>query len=142
MSIEDCLGCAIECPPLLLSILCPSLEEDCGVTLHLSNSLHRKSGSEVEWSTAVESEVGIKSLGLDSLSLVKIDNSPSLIGLSVVAPDDNWSSFFISSTRNIKYLIVGPVDELLALILEELEPSRVCAPDLHVIGSSSRFDIP
>jgi hypothetical protein len=142
VSIEDCLGCAIECPPLLLSILCPSLEENCGVTLHLSDSLHWKSGSEVEWSTAVESEVGIKSLGLDSLSLVKIDNSPSLVGLSVVAPDNCLSSFFVSSTMNIKYLLVGPVDELLLLVLEELPPIRVSAPDLHVLVSSGVLNIP
>jgi hypothetical protein len=31
---------------------------------------------------------------------------------------------------------------LVVLILEDLEPSRVGAPDLHVVGSSSALDIP
>jgi hypothetical protein len=43
---------------------------------------------------------------------------------------------------NIKSLLVGPVDELFLLILEELEPSRVSAPDLHVVGSSSVLNVP
>jgi hypothetical protein len=43
---------------------------------------------------------------------------------------------------NIKYLLVGPVDELLVLILEKLEPSRVGAPDLHFTGSSGVLNVP
>jgi hypothetical protein len=60
----------------------------------------------------------------------------------MVTPNDNFSSFFIFSTMDIKSLLVGPIDELFLLILEELEPSRVSAPDLHVVCSSSISDVP
>jgi hypothetical protein len=54
----------------------------------------------------------------------------------------NWVSFNVFASSNIKDLVVGPVDELVVLILEDLEPSRVGAPDLHVIGSTCTLDIP
>jgi len=34
------------------------------------------------------------------------------------------------------------VTEVTILILEDLEPSRVGAPDLHVLSFSCRFDVP
>jgi hypothetical protein len=34
-----------------------------------------------------------------------------------------------------------PVDELVVLILENLPPSRVCAPDSHLIGFSVVGDV-
>jgi hypothetical protein len=34
------------------------------------------------------------------------------------------------------------VDEVFLLVFEELEPSRVGAPDLHVVGFSSVLNIP
>jgi hypothetical protein len=43
---------------------------------------------------------------------------------------------------NIECFTVLPIDEMLAFILEDLEPSRVGAPDLHVVGSSSVLDVP
>jgi hypothetical protein len=90
----------------------------------------------------MESEVLVKSLGLDWTSFVKIDNSPSLMSSVVVTKDTNCLSFSILSTCDIKYFTTLPIDELAVLILEYLEPSGVSAPDLHVVGLTSRFDIP
>jgi hypothetical protein len=90
----------------------------------------------------MESEVLVKSLGLDWTSFVKIDNSPSLMSSVVVTKYSNCLSFSILSTCDIKYFTTLPIDELAVLILEYLEPSRVSAPDLHVVGLTSRFDIP
>jgi hypothetical protein len=90
----------------------------------------------------METEVFVKSLSLWALILIKIKDSPSLGSSSIVTPYLNWVSFFILATSNIKDLVIRPVDELVVLILEDLEPSRVGAPDLHVVGLSSALDIP
>jgi hypothetical protein len=82
------------------------------------------------------------SLSLFSFSLVNINNLPLLMFASVVAPNSYSLAFNVFSSSYIKYLIVIPVDELTVLILENLEPSRVSAPDLHVVGSTSTLDIP
>jgi hypothetical protein len=37
---------------------------------------------------------------------------------------------------DIKALLVVPVDEMFILVGEDLPPSRVGAPDLHVVGST------
>jgi hypothetical protein len=60
----------------------------------------------------------------------------------IVTPDTNSLTFYIFTTYNIKYFIVSPIDELTLLVLEYLEPSRVSAPDLHVVGFTSVLDIP
>jgi len=60
----------------------------------------------------------------------------------MLAPDDNLSAFFIFSTMDIECLLVGPVDEVFSLILEELEPVGVGAPDLHVVGLSRVLNVP
>jgi hypothetical protein len=41
---------------------------------------------------------------------------------SVVTLDANLLTFFIFASTNIKDLVVGPVDELTVLVLEDLEP--------------------
>jgi hypothetical protein len=74
--------------------------------------------------------------------LVKINNIPSLSLGSIVTPNSNWVAFNILAALDVKSLAALPVDELVVLILEYLEPSRVCAPDLHVVGSSSALDVP
>jgi hypothetical protein len=71
----------------------------------------------------METEVFVKSLRLYGLSFVKIDNLPLLGFGSIVTPNLNWVSFFILSSSNIKDLVVRPVNELVVLILEDLEPS-------------------
>jgi len=85
----------------------------------------------------MESELLVEALSLISVSFVKIDNLPLLVLSSVVSPNSNWCSFLILSTFDVKDFAGLPVDELAVFILEDLEPSGVGAPDLHVIGSSS-----
>jgi hypothetical protein len=90
----------------------------------------------------MEAPVFVKSLSLWSLSFVKIDDSPLLVLSSVVAPNSYLLAFNVFSSSYIKYFTILPIDELIFLILEHLEPSRVGAPDLHVVGSTSTLDIP
>jgi len=90
----------------------------------------------------MESEFFIESLGLNLISFVKINNLPSLVSSIVWFPSNDLSSFFISSTMYIKCFTVGPVDELSFLVLEELPPIRVGAPDLHFVGLSRVLDVP
>jgi hypothetical protein len=90
----------------------------------------------------METKVLVESLGLWSLGFIEIDNIPLLSGRSVVTPYSNSLSFLIFASSDIKGFAVLPIDELVILILENLEPSRVSAPDLHVISSSSTLDIP
>jgi hypothetical protein len=65
-----------------------------------------------------------------------------LVLSSIVTPNTYCLSFFIFASSNIKNLVVIPVHELAVLILEDLPPSRVSAPDLHVVGFTRALDIP
>jgi hypothetical protein len=56
-------------------------------------------------------------------------------------PDTNFLTFYILTLYNIKGLSALPVDELAVLVLEYLPPSRVGAPDLHVVGSSRVLNV-
>jgi hypothetical protein len=71
----------------------------------------------------METEVLVKSLGLDWTSFVKIDNSPSLMSSVVISIDTDCLAFGILGTCDIKYFTVLPIDELAVLVLEHLEPS-------------------
>jgi hypothetical protein len=51
-------------------------------------------------------------------------------------------TLFIFSTLDINNLLVLPIDELLVLILEDLPPVGVGAPDSEVRCSSVALDIP
>jgi len=51
-------------------------------------------------------------------------------------------TFFVFTSFYIKNFLVLPVDELTILILENLPPTRVSAPDLHVLCSSRVLNIP
>jgi hypothetical protein len=123
-------------------VLSPSLEDHVGTTKHLSNSVEWKLRYEVEWSIDVETKFFVESLSLNLSSLVKIDNLPLLVSSIVVTPNSNSLSFLVLCSSNIKDLIVGPVDELIFVELEDLEPSGVSAPDLHVVGLTSTLDVP
>jgi hypothetical protein len=45
-----------------------------------------------------------------------------LVDSVVSVPDNNWLSFSILSSSNIKYLLVLDVDEVRSSVLEDLEP--------------------
>jgi hypothetical protein len=89
----------------------------------------------------VESELLVESFLRYWLSLVYIENLPSLVGTVVSVPCDDLSSFLILSGVNIKAFLVLPVDKVLILIGEDLPPSRVGAPDLHVVSLTRVLDI-
>jgi hypothetical protein len=126
---------------LLSDVLSPSLEHHVGISVHFNNSIEWKFRNKVEWSIDIETKFFIKSLGFSLSSLVKIKDLPFLSFGSVVTMYLDWVSFFIFSSSNIKDLVAGEVDELIVIVLEDLEPSRVGAPDLHVVGLTRRFDI-
>jgi hypothetical protein len=90
----------------------------------------------------METELLVEALSSYLISLIKINNLPLLSFTSVVSKDTNCLTFFVLAAFDIKYLIVGPVNELIVLVFEYLEPSTVGAPDLHVIGFTSTLDIP
>jgi hypothetical protein len=123
-------------------VVSPSSHSNIVGTDALNHSVEWKLGNNMEWSVYMETEVFVKSFDLRTLCLVKIDNSPSLSCSSIVSMYLNWVSFFVLTTLNIKNLTTLPVDELILLILEDLPPTRVCAPDLHVSCSSRALDIP
>jgi hypothetical protein len=90
----------------------------------------------------METEVLIKTLIFILTCFVNVKDSPLLMVTLVVAPDSYCMSFFILSSLDIKDLVILPVDELFILILEDLPPSRVSAPDLKVVSSSTALDVP
>jgi hypothetical protein len=76
----------------------------------------------VEWSVDMETEFIIETASLNWLCLVKIDDLPSLVSSIVLLPNNNWSSFFILSTMDIKSFVVLNVDEVFTFISEDLPP--------------------
>jgi hypothetical protein len=124
----------------LLDIVSPSLEPHVSVTVHLSNSVEWKLRNKIEWSVDMEAKFFIESLSLKLFGFVKIEYSPFLMGSSIVAPYSYSISFLIFASFNIKDLVVlTEVYEssiLNSIVLEQLPPSRVGAPDLHVVGLS------
>jgi hypothetical protein len=71
----------------------------------------------------VETIFFIHTLSIFLLSFIKIYNLPFLGFGSIVTPNLNWVTFFIFTSFDIKDLTVAPVDELVVLIFEDLEPS-------------------
>jgi hypothetical protein len=119
--VSDSLGDLIE-PPLLLSgVVSPSLEGHLGVSVHLSNSVEWKLRNDVEWSVDLETELFVKSLGF-CLNSVNINNLPSLVGTIVSLMNNNFLSFNIFTSTNIKAFSILPVDKVFVLILEDLPP--------------------
>jgi hypothetical protein len=140
--VSDSLSDFIEEELLLSLVLSPSLKDHVGSTKHLSYSVEWKLRYKIEWSIDMESKFFIESLSLNLISFIKIKYSPLLSSGSVIVKYLNWVSFNIFTSSDIKCLSVGPVDELILFVLEELEPSRVSAPDLHVVGLTCTLDIP
>jgi hypothetical protein len=142
--VLDCFRNNVEIPLLTHGILSPSSKIDIISSYTFSNSLHRKSRSDVEWSVDVESPVFVKPLSWFFLSLVNIDNFPSLLWLFTSIDDQDRLTFSILTILNIKTFTTSTVDvaEVVSLVFEQLEPSRIRAPDLHLISSSSTLDVP
>jgi len=105
------------------SVVSPSLQPNVVGSVALNDSLEWKSGSDVEWSIDVESEFIIHSLGSNFFSFVKIDNLPLLMSSSVVTPYTYSLAFLVFTSFDVKDFTTLPIDELVVLILEHLEPS-------------------
>jgi hypothetical protein len=75
-------------------------------------------------------------------SLVNIDNLPSLVSTTMTLVDDNGLAFSVLVSTDIEASLVLNVAESFISICEDLEPSRVGAPDLHVLSSSSTLNVP
>jgi len=80
----------------------------------------------------MESEILVETSRLNLISFVLIDNLPSLIGSIVSSVDLNVLSFSIFSTSNIKGFVVLDIDEVFTIKLEDLPPSTVSVPHLHI----------
>jgi hypothetical protein len=131
--VEDSLGLLIESPLSMLGMIwSPSSEINPVVSVHCDDSLHWHSRSDVEWSVNVETEFFVESFSFNSISFVKIDDSPFLVSLAIVSVNSNSLSFNILGSFHFKYSVILHVDELIFLELENLEPSGVGAPDLHI----------
>ena len=82
----------------------------------------------------MESKLFIESTSSIFFSFVKIDNLPFLVLSVVLLPDNDLSTFFIFTTMYIKTSLVVDVAEMLSFEDEYLEPLRVGAVDLHIVG--------
>jgi hypothetical protein len=90
----------------------------------------------------MESKSLVVCLNSNLLGFISIDDSPSLVQTIMSVPNKNFLSFTILSLIDIKCLLVLDVNEVLTSVLEDLEPSRVGAPDLHFVSSSSTLNVP
>ena len=139
--VSDGLGLLVEPELLLSNIVSPSLEDHVCSTKHLSDSIEWKLRHEIEWSVDVETEFLIQSLGL-SLNILGVDNLPSLVGSIVSVPNLDLLTFVILTLVNIKaFAGLLDVTEVFTAIGEDLPPSRVGTPNLHVVGFSRALNI-
>jgi hypothetical protein len=109
--------------------------------MHLSNSVEWELWNDVEWSVDMESEFFIESLGFKLVSFVKIDDLPSLVNTFVVILNINWFTFYVFGSSQYS-LVVLEVDEVRSTVLEQLPPSWIGAPDLHIIWLSWALNVP
>jgi hypothetical protein len=75
----------------------------------------------------METEFFVEALSSDLVSLVNIDNLPSLVGIvfvvSISRSNNECLTFFILFVFNFKDLVVSWVNEEFSIELEDLEPS-------------------
>jgi hypothetical protein len=140
--VSNGLGNFIKPELLVFSIVSPSLKYNIGTSEHFSNSVEWKLWNKIEWSVNVESKFFIQTFSGSLLSFVKVKNLPFLVGFSSITPNTNLGSFFVFWLDDIKHFFVGPVNELTIFILENLEPTWVSAPNLHVVGLSRTLNVP
>jgi hypothetical protein len=93
--VVESLVNSVEHPLLCISVLDISSEIKPVVSMCFYDSLHWHSRDNVEWSIDVPSEVAVKSLVLNLISFIKIDNLPSLVDVSVSVVNNDLLSFLI-----------------------------------------------
>ena len=85
----------------------------------------------MEWSVDEETEIWVQSSSWLWFGNITIKDLPLLVESIVSAPDDNISVFLINCSVNIEYLTFL-IDNVISTQSEELEPSRISAPDLEI----------
>jgi hypothetical protein len=92
----------------------------------------------------MESPIFIKSFCWLFLGFIKIDNSPSLLCFVTLGVNQHRLSLSVLTVLNIKAFPSSWINitEMVCLIFENLEPLRVCTPNLHLVSSSRILDIP
>jgi hypothetical protein len=110
--------------------------------MSFNNSVEEHSWSNEEWSVDLPSELFIQTLSFSLSSRVNIDHSPFLVDLTIVFINNYWMSFKVLASFNWKCLVVECVDELLSIILENLPPVGVGAPDLHGLVLARAMNVP
>jgi hypothetical protein len=134
--VSDSLGDLIEVPLLSSSILSPSSKPDVVGTVALSNSLHWKSGSDIERSVNVETVLFIETLSGLLSSLVKIFNLPFLLDL-VVSVSNIWLSSFNRLWSGVNDESTIDVDKLF-ISVSELSPLSLYFTAVLVIMSGKQ----
>jgi hypothetical protein len=87
----------------------------------------------------VHAEVWVESLGDFSFLLVKINNLPLLLLLSVSVLEFNSLSFFVLDT--IECSSISEVDKAASLKFEHLPPFSIGAPHLKILSSTRGLDV-
>jgi len=100
--ISDCLSLLIEPEDLVVSVLLPSVEVDPSSTVALHDSLHWHVRSQVEGSVDMETEFFVQSLISILLSIINVNDIPSLVHLTIVCFDNNLSGFLILGSIDIE----------------------------------------
>jgi len=130
----------VEIPDLSSSSV-SDLDDHVSVVDQIKVSAIWKLGDNVEVSLNVKSELLVElTLGWLLLILVDIDNSPSLVDLTVLSFNDKVSVFVVESSRNCHDLSVLDVGKIVILESEELPPSGVDSSGLDVVAVSIGLD--
>jgi hypothetical protein len=131
---SDGFGDAVEEELLWCGIGSVSLKPDVVGTVAFCNSLHWKSGSDVEWSIDMESELLVESFSWFLACLVNILNSPLLLDFVFV----DWLIFNMKAFYCIFICINGTskVDEHLVFI--SVYSELICEFSIHVVCSCNQ----
>lgn len=128
----DSLGDRIEVPQLGVVVVSVLDSEISSCNSKQSGALHQRNN--LEWSVFVETVAGIH------LVAVKIFDIPLLVEAVMSVPDKNVLVLAILVSRYIEDFAFF-VDDVGALVSEELEPSGVSVPHLQVVGSSGILNV-
>jgi hypothetical protein len=135
----DSLRDSVEVELLGNSVLDVMLDYNIVGTNGFHHSLLWEFGSKIEEGVDSETVVSVNSSLLSTSFtslLVGVSDKPLLILSSMLLPSPYWLTFCIFAVRDIKYLLVPDVLEHELSVLEDLPPSRVSTPELHLLGFS------
>jgi len=119
----DSLSSRIQEELLGVSVPDKCLQHDVSCSNKFSNSVHWQSRNEIEWSVLLNSELAFP---VDWLSffIVTVDDCPFLIGTVSSCLGNHISTINVLVTFNCKHEI-SDIDEIVALVFEQLEPFTI-----------------